>query len=128
LKRIPCNVPMRHQVRFKIAAACRFWWSEPSGEINFASGRTRDLSSGEVCVIAQVCPRPGAVVMLEIDLRRPDDCGHLHNDILLRAEGTVVRQNRDQGEFEVLITFAELDHAELFDEIKELEGNSDASR
>jgi hypothetical protein len=120
---------MRHQVRYQIAAACRFWWSEGSGEMNFASGRTRDLGSGDVSVIAKVRPLPGAVVMLEIDLPRPhDDSGGLHADILLRAEGMVVRHNGDRGEFEVLITYAELDHAELADDTKEQEGHSNASR
>jgi hypothetical protein len=101
---------MRQQVLFQITASCRFWWSGLPGETNFATGKTRDLGSGGVCVIADVLPSPGAVVMLEIDLPRPGDpFGGIHPDLLLRAEGTVLRHQENKREFVVMITYATLD-------------------
>ena len=78
--------------------------------MNFASGLTRDLGSGGVCVIADVLPFPGAVVMLEIDLPRPNvHPGQLQRDLLLRAEGTVLRHHSSGREFDVSITNAAFD-------------------
>ena len=75
---------MRAPTRFQIVASCRFWWSGSSGNVNFATGMTRDLGSAGVCVIAEVLPLPGALVMLEIDLpRAADPLGPSRPDLLL---------------------------------------------
>jgi hypothetical protein len=118
---------MRQQVAFQITASCRFWWSSFSGETNFAIGKTRDLGSGGVCVIADVLPSPGAVVMLEIDLPRAGDAyGQLRPELLLRAEGTVLRHQCNEREFVVMITYATLDRENCGEEGKRLEGHFDA--
>jgi hypothetical protein len=119
---------MRQQVLFQITASCRFWWSDVSGETNFATGLTRDLGSGGVCVIADVLPLPGAVVMLEIDLPRPEDlCGNLQPDLLLRAEGTVLQNQSTEKEFVVKITYAAFDRERHGEARMRLEGHSDAA-
>ena len=95
--------------------------------MNFASGRTRVLGSGTVCVVAEVLPFIGAVVMLEIDLpRQRDQYGQTKQDLLLLAEGIVVQHHTSEGEFVVIITYASFDHAGLTDESKRLRGHSDA--
>jgi hypothetical protein len=120
------NDSMRQQVLFQITASCRFWWSGLPGETNFATGKTRDLGSGGVCVIADVLPSPGAVVMLEIDLPRPGDpLGQLQPDLLLRAEGTVLRHQGNEREFVVMITYATLDREPQGEGSKRLEGHFD---
>jgi hypothetical protein len=118
---------MREKVLFQITASCRFWWSGFSGETNFATGKTRDLGSQGVCVIADVLPLPGTVVMLEIDLPRAGDAhGQLQPDLLLRAEGTVLRHQGNEKEFVVTITYAALDRENRAEEGKRLEGHFDA--
>jgi hypothetical protein len=117
---------MRQQVLYQITASCRFWWSGLSGETNFATGLTRDLGSGGVCVIADVLPLPGAVVMLEIDLPRSGDrFGLSHPDLILQAEGTVLRHTSDKREFVVMITHATLDRENPGEASKRLEGHFD---
>ncbi len=117
---------MRQQVLFQITASCRFWWSGFSGETNFATGKTRDLGSGGVCVIADVLPVPGSVVMLEIDLPRSGDACDQPPELLLRAEGTVLRHQSNEKEFVVVITYATLDRGSHGEEGKRLEGHFDA--
>jgi hypothetical protein len=119
---------MHPEVRFQIAASCRFWWSGSSGGLNFATGMTRDLGSGGVSVIAEVLPLPGARVMLEIDLPRPfDSLGQLRPDLLLRAEGIVLERWSSNKEFAVSITYASLDGECHGEESKRTEGDSDAA-
>jgi hypothetical protein len=78
--------------------------------MNFATGMTRDLGSGGVCVVAEVLPLPGARIMLEIDLPRPaDSLGQLRPDLLLRAEGIVLEHWSGDRQFGVTITYASLD-------------------
>jgi hypothetical protein len=104
----------RHQVRFQINASCRFWWCDLSGKMNFAAGKTRNLSSGGVCVVSTVVPFLGAVVMLEIDLPRPGDGEtRISSSLLLRAEGTVLRHREREGEFVAMITHATFDNANI---------------
>ena len=101
---------MRQKALFQIAASCRFWWSGYSGETNFATGKTRDLGSGCMCVVADVIPRPGVLVMLEVDLPRAgDSSSQAHPDLVLRVEGTVSPEQTGEKEFVVMITYASLD-------------------
>ena len=116
---------MRQKALFQITASCRFWWSGTSGETNFATGKTRDLGSRGVCVIADVLPDPGTIVMIEIDLPRSEDAsGQVQPDLLLRAEGTVSRHQAGQREFVLLITNASLDRETVGHEDDRLEGKS----
>ena len=120
---------MRHQVRFQISALCRFWWSEKSLDLNFGSGRTRDLSSGGVSIIAGVMPPLDARVMVEIDLPRPGGPdGTPKAAILLRAEGTVLRRQSLDGEFVVLITHAAFEGGYDAEEYKSLGGYFNAAQ
>jgi hypothetical protein len=108
---------MRHHTRFQISASCRFWWPEPSGELSFASGQTRNLSSGGVCVSAPVLPVLGTVIMLEIDLPRlGDHHGESLSHPLLVAEGTVLRHHDKEGEFVARITHATIDNTPIVNE------------
>jgi hypothetical protein len=110
---------------FQITTSCRFWWSDSFAEMNFASGRTRTLSCETVCVVAEVLPFIGAVVMLEIDLpRQRDEYGQTKRDLLLLAEGIVVEHNTSGGDFVVTISYAYFDNRP--DESKQLEGHSGA--
>ena len=118
---------MEQHGTFQITASCRFWWSENFGEMSFASGRTRDLGSGIVCVVAEVLPSIGAVVMLEIDLpRQRDQYGQTRQDLLLLAEGIVCEHHTGEGEFVVTINYASFDNSSLINESERLEGHSDA--
>jgi len=98
---------MRLQARFQISAACRFWWSGSSGESSFASGWTRNLSSGGVAVVAPVLPPVGSVVMLEVDLPRLGEGGKsLMSPLLLTVEGTVLRHHSSGEGFVAMTTYA----------------------
>lgn len=110
----PSSGNYRRQGRFQIEAACRFWWSDISGEVSFACGRTHNLSSGGACVIAKVLPPIGAVVMLEIDLPRADKHdGQSLAVLLLSAEGTIVRHCTRESQFVAIITHATFDNEAL---------------
>jgi hypothetical protein len=111
---------------FQITASCRFWYDN-FGEMSFASGRTRDLGSGTVCIVAEVLPSIGAVVMLEIDLPRQfGQYGQTRQDLLLLAEGIVCAHQAGEGAFVVTINYASFDNSSLIDESEQLEGHSDA--
>lgn len=100
----------RRQSRFYIEASCRFWWSDISGEVFFACGRTHNLSCGGACVAAKVRPPIGAVVMLEIDLPiAAKDDGKLRSVLLFSAEGTIVRHCSNESRFVTMITHATFD-------------------
>ena len=119
---------MRQQAVFKITASCRFWWAGCSGETNFATGMTRDLGAGGVCVISKVLPSLGTTVMIEIDLPRAADAsGEEQSDLLLRAEGTVSQHQGSQGEFVMMITYASLDREHVSHASEPLQGGSHAS-
>jgi hypothetical protein len=119
---------MYPDVRFKIAASCRFWWSGSSGVMNFATGMTSDLGSGGVCVISEVLPEPGARVMLDVDVPRLVDAfGRSRPDLLFRAEGFVLEHLSGNREFVVSITYASLDGESQGEESKRMEGLVDAA-
>ena len=80
-----------------------------------------------VCVIADVLPSPGAVVMLEIDLPRSGEAhSQLPPELLLRAEGTVLRHQGNEREFVVMITYATLDRERPGEASTRLEGHFNA--
>jgi hypothetical protein len=118
---------MEYRDTFQITASCRFWWSDNFGEMSFAAGWTRNLGSGAVCIVAEVLPFIGAIMMLEIDLpRNNDQYGPTKQDLLFLAEGIVCEHHASQGEFVVTINYASIDNPSLIDEIERLEGHSDA--
>jgi hypothetical protein len=118
---------MHPEIRFQISASCRFWWCGASGAMNFATGTTRDLGSGGVCVIAEVLPLLGARIMLEVDLpRAADPFGQLRPDLLYRAEGIVVQHRKGLAEFVATITNASLDRGGQSEQSKRREEDSDA--
>jgi hypothetical protein len=73
-------------------------------------GQTCNLSSSAVCVISDVVPSVGALVMVEVDISRP----HTHDHkppprLLLQGEGVVFRQRKDAGEFVIMMTHSSFD-------------------
>src|SRR5277367_380591 len=95
---------MRRKPRFHIHASCRFWWSADRGEMKFGQGQTRDLSSDAVCVISNVIPSAGALVMVEVDISAPQTHDYKPSSrLLLEGEGVVFRQRKDVGEFVIIM-------------------------
>lgn len=78
--------------------------------MKFGYGQTCNLSSNAVCVISDVVPSVGALVMVEVDISRPQTQGSEPAPrLLLQGEGIVFRQRKDAGEFVIVMTHSSFD-------------------
>jgi hypothetical protein len=71
------------------------------------------VSSHGACITAQVFPPIGSRVMFEIDLPRLTRNYPPSTELLLRAEGTIVRHDHGRAEFAASITYASLETPSL---------------
>ena len=107
----------RCDTRFKVSAACRFWWPSATAQPAFGSGQTIDVGIRGVSVSTSVLPPLGSAIMLEVDLPRVEldipemtlveaDLQMLTHDsfLLLTAEGTVLRHHRKGNGFVAVMT------------------------
>ena len=105
----------RRVARFQIRSSCRFWWACQTGDLNFGSGTTRNVSSGGVCITATGVPSVGAAVLVEIDLGWEAESAERDlGERVLRVEGRVVRhesttQEDSQIVFAVMATQATIE-------------------
>lgn len=113
---------IRLRARFQIRSTCRFWWSCQSGDLNFGSGTTRNVSSGGVCITASGVPTVGAAVLVEIDLAwEAGSSLESAGERVLRVEGRVIRhetqtQEDQQIVFAVMATQATIESSPLASE------------
>jgi len=78
----------RHTRRYELTNPVKFWWLDPSGSIQASQGKTSDISSSGVMVIASKCPPKGARIQATITVAPRDGSDR---PLELNVEGIVVR-------------------------------------
>jgi hypothetical protein len=84
----------RHTKRYELTNPVKFWWVDQSGAIQASQGKTLDISSSGVMVMASKCPPKGARIQATISVAPHDGSD---SPLELNVEGIVVRIELAKG-------------------------------